>query len=90
MGNCSSSCPDCPNARKEKMIDDDGDEIDFIETAMAPKSLRLTVNGIENWIRVSSIQEIMEVLDMIGDNSYTYVAGNTATGTRQCYIELNT
>ncbi|BET01356.1 2 iron, 2 sulfur cluster Hypothetical protein [Nesidiocoris tenuis] len=80
LGNCSSSCPDCPNARKEKMIDDDGDEIDFIETAMAPKSLRLTVNGIENWIRVSSIQEIMEVLDMIGDNSYTYVAGNTATG----------
>lgn len=73
LGDCKNSCSNC---HPEEF----GDEIDFVEMSLAPTSLRVTLNASSNWFRVNSVKEIMEVLDMIGDNSYAFVAGNTAHG----------
>ncbi|KAF6212617.1 hypothetical protein GE061_013143 [Apolygus lucorum] len=76
---CKSKCADCPN-RYTDSIDEEWEEMTFTEVALSPRRLVIQVDGTSTWYRVSSVKEIMELLDVIGDNSYSYIAGNTAQG----------
>lgn len=50
------------------------------------KSLAFILKDGAQWYRPMSIKEIFEIFDMIGSNSYRYIAGNSGQGTLNSLI----
>lgn len=65
-----------------EMSKKDDCEIEFVEVALAPPSLRLELKGGSQWYRVTTVNDIFEIFDMI-NGTYMLVGGNTAQGDLQ-------
>ncbi|KAF6211819.1 hypothetical protein GE061_012334 [Apolygus lucorum] len=55
--------------------------LNFAELALAPKSIKIEFTGINTkWYKVTTVFEVLQVLDLIGESSYMLMAGNTSRG----------
>nr|XP_014274699.1 xanthine dehydrogenase-like isoform X2 [Halyomorpha halys] len=67
------------NYSKNKNNDGDDDYSPlFLETSLVSKKLHLKLSSGSSWYRVSKVEEVFQLFDMIGDAKYLLVAGNTA------------
>ena len=50
------------------------------DITMPIQSLKFQLQDTSEWYRPVTKKEVFEILDMIGDKSYRYIAGNTGQG----------
>lgn len=84
--NCQENCKTCPKQFVELENENDFEEVNFIELAIAPKKLKLNFHENAEWYKVQTIFEIMQVFDLILEKTYILLAGNTAQG--KCYTSF--
>ncbi|CAH1403040.1 unnamed protein product [Nezara viridula] len=90
---CQNDCKDCSKNINEEREEDFSDL--FLETAMASTVVNISLQDDARWYRVSTIPQIFQIFDMIGNASYMLVAGNTAQGVYpddkppQIYIDIS-
>ncbi|KAG8312527.1 hypothetical protein J6590_020448 [Homalodisca vitripennis] len=74
--------------------DENDCDVEFLEVALALPSLKLDLKGGSQWYKVSNVNEIFEIFQMI-NCSYMLVGGNTSTGILKykplpdVYIDIN-
>lgn len=77
MKSCSKSCKD---SKQDNTYDFQDYRSEFIELPYPDKFCKITFEDGVNWYRVTTKREIIEILEMIDNNRYMIVHGNTAKG----------
>ncbi|XP_069693941.1 uncharacterized protein [Periplaneta americana] len=86
LKNCNKNCKLCPNKCGGHNDSEDECDGDFVlindsEAIFALQNIPIHIkqNGSE-WFKVTSVEDIFDIFEQIGDETYMLIAGNTAKG----------